>query len=51
MIRARVLDWHKRFSEGLAEVYDERPGRAVTARTDGKDQKLSEIVPKERVFG
>lgn len=47
--RARVFEWHKRFTEGREEVEDdERPGRPVSSRTEGNVQKISDIVRKDR---
>lgn len=49
MSRARVFEWHKRFSEGREEVEDdERPGRPVSVKTEENAQKINEIVRKDR---
>lgn len=48
IIRARVLEWHKRFSErwGKDEV-DVRPGGPVIARTK-ENSENNQIVQKDR---
>lgn len=44
VLRARVLKWHIRFSGDLEQVEnDERLGRSVTARTEGRVEKINEI--------
>ena len=41
MSRARVFEWHKRFSEGRESVKDDdRPGRPRTAVTDENIEKV-----------
>lgn len=46
---ARAVEQQKRFSEGWKEAGDnQRPGRAVFARTQGKSQKNNEIVHEDR---
>jgi hypothetical protein len=41
MSRARVFEWHKRFSEGRESVKDDdRPGRPRTAVTDDNIEKV-----------
>ena len=46
--RARVFEWHKRFSEGREIVKDdERPGRPCTSRTEENVEKISQIVRKD----
>lgn len=45
MLLVRVFDCHKRLFEGREEVDDdERPGRPVTVRIQGKVWKINEIV-------
>lgn len=47
--RARVFEWHKRFSDGRDSVEDnERPGRPVTASTSQKIARISEMVREDR---
>jgi transposase len=45
MSRARVFEWHKRFSEGREDVKgDERPGRPCTSKTNENVEKIEKIV-------
>ncbi|XP_039610931.1 protein GVQW3-like [Polypterus senegalus] len=49
MSRARVFEWHKRFSEGRENVEDnERPGRPSTSRTEENVEKIRQMVRKDR---
>ncbi|XP_042236972.1 protein GVQW3-like [Homarus americanus] len=52
MSRARVFEWHKRFSEGRETVKDDdRPGRPRTAVTDDKIEKIRDMIRKNRRLG
>jgi len=52
MSRARVFDWHKRFSEGRERVKnDDRPGRPCTAVTDDNIEKVRDVIRKDRSLG
>jgi transposase len=43
--RARVFEWHKRFSEGREDVEDDaRPGRPVTMKTEENVEKVRTFV-------
>ena len=45
--RARVFEWHKRFSEGGESLkYDDRPGRPRTAVTDDNTEKVRDVIRK-----
>jgi len=52
MSRARVFEWHKRFSEGRESVKDDdRPGRPRTAVTDDNIEKVRDVIRKDRRLG
>jgi len=52
MFRARVFEWHKRFSEGRESVKDDdRPGRQRTAVIDDNIEKVRDVIRKDRRFG
>ena len=52
MSRARVFEWHKRFSEGRGSLKDDdRPGRPRTAVTDDNTEKVRDVTRKERRLG
>jgi hypothetical protein len=42
MSRARVFEWHKRFSEGRSVKDDDRPDRSRTAVTDDNIEKVQD---------
>jgi transposase len=47
--RARVFEWHKRFSKGTESVKDDdRPGRPRKAVTDDNIEKVRDVIRKER---
>ena len=47
--RARVFEWHKRFSEGTESVEDDDlPGRPRTAVTDDNTEKERDVIRKDR---
>lgn len=49
MSRARVFEWHKRFSEGRDDVEDDdRCGRPCTSRTDSIVKRIEQIVQNDR---
>jgi hypothetical protein len=48
MSRARVFEWHKRFSEGRESVKDDdRPGRPRTTVTDDNIEKVRDVIRKD----
>jgi transposase len=50
--RARVFEWHKRFSEGRESVKDDdRPGRPRTAVNDDNIEKVRHVIRKDRRLG
>ena len=52
MSRARVSEWHKRFSEDRESVKDgDRPGRPRTAVTDDNIEKVRDVVRKDGRVG
>src|SRR5215469_9212761 len=52
MYRARVFEWHKRFSEGRESVRDDdRPGRPRTTVTDDSIEKVRDVIRKHRRLG
>ena len=51
MSRARVSEWHKRFSEGRESLKDDRPGRPRTAVTDDNNEKVRDVIRKDRGLG
>jgi hypothetical protein len=52
MSRARVFEWHKRFSEGRESVKDDDcPGRPRTAVTDDNIEKVRDVIRKDRRLG
>jgi len=52
MYRARVFEWHKRFSEGRESVKDDdRPGRPCTAVTVDNTEKVRDVIRKNRRLG
>ena len=52
MSRARVFEWHKRFSEGRESVKDDdRPGCPRTAATDDSIEKVRDVIRKDRRLG
>jgi len=52
MSRARVFEWHKRFSEGRESLKDDdRPGRPCTAVTDDNNKKVRDVIRKDRRLG
>ena len=52
MSRARVFEWHERFSEGRESVKDDdRPGRPHTAVTDENTEKVQDVIRKDRRLG
>src|SRR5215469_13423761 len=52
MSRARVFEWHKRFSEGRESVKDDgRSGRPRTAVTDDNIKKVRGVIRKDRRLG
>jgi len=52
MPRARVFEWHKRFSEGRGSLkVDDRPGHPSTAVTDDNTEKARDVVRKDRRLG
>ena len=52
MSRARVFEWHKRFSEGRESVKaDDRLGRPRTAVTDDNIEKVRDAIRKDRRLG
>ena len=52
MSRARVFEWHKRFSEGRESVKgDDRPGRPRTSVTDDNIEKVRYVIRKDRRLG
>jgi len=52
MSRARVFEWHKQFSEGRESLKDDdRPGRPRTAVTDDNNEKLRDVIRKDRRLG
>lgn len=47
--RARVFEWHKRFSSGREDVDDDpRPGRPSTSRNSDNVEKVKELVQSDR---
>jgi hypothetical protein len=43
--RARVFEWHKRFSDSRDDVEDdEHPGRPCTSKTNKNVEKIEQIV-------
>jgi len=52
MSRARVSEWHKRFSVGRESVKDDdRPGRPRTAVTEDNIEKERDVFRKDRRLG
>ena len=51
MSRARMFEWHKRFSEGRESLKDDRPGRPRTAVTDDNIEKVRDVIRKDRRLG
>jgi histone-lysine N-methyltransferase SETMAR len=52
MWRARVFEWHKRFSEGRESLKDDdRPGRPRTAVTDDNIEKVRDEIRKDWRLG
>ena len=52
MFRARVFEWHKRFSEGRESLKnDDRPSRPSTAVTDDNIEKVQDVIRKDRRLG
>ena len=52
MSRARVFEWHKRFSERRESVKDDdRPGRPRTAVTNDNIGKVRDVIRKDRRLG
>jgi hypothetical protein len=50
--RARVFEWHKRFSDGCEDVEDdERPGRPCTSKTNENVEKIEQIVRIDHRLG
>ena len=50
--RARVFEWHKRFSEGRESLkYDNRPDRPRTVVTDDNTEKMRDVIRKDRKLG
>ena len=50
--RARVFEWHKRFSGGRESLKDDdRPGRPRTAVTDDNIEKVRDVIRKDRRLG
>ena len=50
--RARVFEWHKRFSESRESLKDDdRPGRPRTAVTDDDIEKVRDVIRKDRRLG
>jgi transposase len=49
MSRARVFEWHKRFSDGREDVEDdERPGRPCTSKKNENVEKIEQIIRIDR---
>jgi hypothetical protein len=49
MSRARVFEWHKRFSDGRGDVEDDEcPGRPCTSKTNENVEKIEQIVRIDR---
>ena len=51
MSRARVFEWHKRFSECRESLKDDHPGRPHTAVTDDNTEKVRDVIRKDRRSG
>jgi transposase len=52
MSRARVFEWHKRFSEVRESLkYDDGPDRPRTAFTDDKTEIMRDMFRKDRRLG
>ena len=52
MSRARVFEWHKRFSEGRESLKDDdRPGRPRTAVTDDNIERVRDVILKDQRLG
>jgi hypothetical protein len=51
MSRARVFEWHKRFSEDRESAKDDRPGRPCTDVTDDNSEKVRDVIRKDRRLG
>jgi len=52
MSRARVSEWHKRFSEGRESLKDDdRPCRPRTAVTDDNIEKVRDVIRKDQRLG
>ena len=52
MSRARVFEWHKRFSEGRESLkYDNRPDHPRTVVTDDNTEKMRDVIRKDRKLG
>jgi len=52
MSRARVFEWHKRFSEGRGSVKDDdRLGHPRAAVTDDNIEKVRDVIRKDRRLG
>ena len=50
--RARVFEWHKRFTEGRMSVEDhKRTGRPNTSRTGENMERINRIVRQDRRLG
>ena len=52
MSRARLFEWHERFSEGRESLKDDdHPGRPRTDVTDDNIEKVRDVIQKDRRLG